>query len=181
MNYTKAKAIVEALIFASPDPISPKRIAELTGLAPSTAESLVKDIQEKYKRDKSGIQVVFVAGGYEMTTRPEVAEYVAKLNVGVRQGLSRPALETLAIIAYKQPITRPELESIRGVRVDSVLNTLLERRLIRVSGRKKAPGRPALYSTTPVFLQWFGLSSMDDLPPLTDLSSSSPPNILGSN
>ena len=116
-----------------------------------------------------------------MTTRPEVAEYVAILNVGVRQGLSRPALEALAIIAYKQPITRPELESIRGVRVDSVLNTLLERRLIRVSGRKKAPGRPALYSTTSVFLQWFGLSSLDDLPPLTDLSSSSLPNILGSN
>ena len=177
MNYSEARAIVEALIFASPGPISQKRIAELLDLAPRTIESIVKDIQDKYRRDKSGIQIVFVAGGYEMTTRPEFADYVSKLNIEVRQSLSHPALETLAIIAYRQPITRPELENIRGVRVDSVLNTLMERRLIRVSGRKKAPGSPALYSTTSTFLQWFGLSSLDELPPLAQASGSLLPNI----
>jgi segregation and condensation protein B len=172
MNYTEARAIVEALIFASPGPISQKRIGELMDLTSRTIESIVKDIQDKYRRDKSGIQIVFVAGGYEMATRPEFADYVSRLNVEVRQSLSRPALETLAIIAYRQPITRPELENIRGVRVDSVLNTLMERHLIRVSGRKKAPGRPALYSTTSAFLQWFGLSSLDELPPLAQASGS---------
>lgn len=177
MNYSEARAIVEALIFASPGPISEKRLGELMELAPRTIESIVRDIQDKYRRDRSGIQIVFVAGGYEMTTRPELAGYVSKLNVEVRQSLSRPALETLAIIAYRQPITRPELENIRGVRVDSVLNTLMERRLIRVSGRKKAPGSPVLYSTTPTFLQWFGLSSLDELPPLAQASGSLLPNI----
>ena len=177
LNYNQAKAIIEALIFASPEPISQKRIAELVHLTPKTIESLVRDIQDAYKQRKSGLQIVFIAGGYKITTRPEFAEYVSHLNVKVRQSLSRPALETLAIIAYRQPITRPELEDIRGVRVDSVLNTLIERNLIRVSGRKRAPGRPALYSTTATFLQWFGLSSLDELPPLDNISDSTLPNI----
>jgi segregation and condensation protein B len=166
MEYSEARAIIEALIFASPGPLSPKRVGEILDLDSRTIESIIRDIKDKYHRDKSGIQIVFVAGGYEMTTRSEYADYVAKLNVGVRQTLSRPALETLAIIAYRQPVTRPELEKIRGVRVDSVLNTLMERRLVRVSGRKKAPGRPALYSTTSGFLRWFGLASLEELPPL---------------
>ncbi len=172
MEYSEARAITEALIFASSGPISSKRIGEIIGLDSRTVDSLIRDIQDKYKRDKSGIQIIHVAGGYEMTTRAEVADYVAKLNVEVRQSLSRPALETLAIIAYKQPITRPELEKIRGVRVASVLNTLIERRLVRISGRKKAPGRPALYSTTSEFLRWFGLASLEELPPLAQGSHS---------
>lgn len=168
MEYSEAKALIEALIFASPGPISPKRIGEIIHLDSRTIESIVRDMEDKYRRDKSGIQIVFVAGGYEMTTKPELADYVSRLNIEVRQSLSRPALETLAIIAYRQPITRPELEHIRGVRVDSVLATLMERRLVRVSGRKKAPGRPALYSTTSTFLRWFGLASLDELPPLAE-------------
>ncbi|NLS44360.1 MAG: SMC-Scp complex subunit ScpB [Firmicutes bacterium] len=172
MEYKEAKALIEALIFASPNPISKNRIEKITGLDPKTIESVIKSMQERYMQSDSGIQIVFVAGGYEMTTKPKFVNYLSKLNVGVRQTISRPALETLAIIAYKQPITKPELENIRGVRADSVLNTLIERHLIRVSGRKRAPGRPALYSTTSEFLRWFGLSSLDELPPLTGDSAS---------
>ncbi|NLJ59347.1 MAG: SMC-Scp complex subunit ScpB [Firmicutes bacterium] len=172
MEYNEARAIIEALIFASPSPISAKRIGEITGLDSKTVQSMVKDVQDKYRRDDSGIQIVFVAGGYEMATKPQFADYVSCLNIEVRQSLSRPALETLAIIAYRQPVTKPELETIRGVRVDSVLNTLMERCLVRVSGRKKAPGRPALYCTTSTFLRWFGLASLDELPPLTEDSDS---------
>ena len=166
MEYSEARAIIEALIFASPSPISSRQMGEILDLDSRTIESIVRDVKDKYRRDKSGIQIVFVAGGYQMATKPECADYVAKLDVGVRQSLSRPALETLAIIAYRQPITRPELEKIRGVRVDSVLNTLMERQLVRMSGRKKAPGRPILYSTTSDFLRWFGLASLEELPPL---------------
>ncbi len=166
MEYKEARAAIEAMVFASPRPVTAREMGEILGIDPRTADAIVDDLRREYDQEGRGMQIVFVAGGYQMATRPAHADYIARLNVGTRQALSRPALETVAMIAYKQPITRAELESIRGVRVDGVLSTLIERGLVRPVGRKKAPGRPVLYGTTPEFLRWFGLASLDDLPPI---------------
>lgn len=166
MEYKEARAAIEAMVFASPRPVTAREMGEILGIDPRTADAIVDDLRREYDQEGRGMQIVFVAGGYQMATRPAHADYIARLNVGTRQALSRPALETVAMIAYKQPITRAELETIRGVRVDGVLSTLIERGLVRPVGRKKAPGRPVLYGTTPEFLRWFGLASLDDLPPI---------------
>ncbi|NLG79399.1 MAG: SMC-Scp complex subunit ScpB [Firmicutes bacterium] len=166
MGYREARAAIEAMVFASPRPITAREMGEILGIDPRTVDAIVDDLRREYDEEGRGVQIVFVAGGYQMATRPAHADYIARLNVGTRQALSRPALETVAMIAYKQPITRAELETIRGVRVDGVLSTLIERGLVRPVGRKKAPGRPVLYGTTPEFLRWFGLASLDDLPPI---------------
>lgn len=166
MEYREARAAIEAMVFASPRPVTAREMGEILGIDPRTADTIVDDLRREYDDEGRGMQIVFVAGGYQMATRPAHADYIARLNVGTRQALSKPALETVAMIAYRQPITRAELETIRGVRVDGVLNTLIERGLVRPVGRKKAPGRPVLYGTTPEFLRWFGLASLDDLPPI---------------
>ncbi len=166
MEYREARSAVEAVTFASPRPISAERIAEILGLDARTVAAILDDLRREYDRERRGMQIVFVAGGYQMATRPEHAGYVARLDVRSRQRLSRAALETIAVIAYRQPITKAEIESVRGVRVDAALGALLERGLIRAVGRKKAPGRPVLYGTTSEFLRWFGLGSLDELPPL---------------
>ncbi|MBC7084223.1 MAG: segregation and condensation protein [Bacillota bacterium] len=166
MEYKEARAAIEAMVFASPRPVTAREMGEILGIDPRTADTIVDDLRREYDEEGRGMQIVFVAGGYQMATRPAHADYIARLNVGTRQALSRAALETVAMIAYKQPITRAELETIRGVRVDGVLSTLIERGLVRPVGRKKAPGRPVLYGTTPEFLRWFGLASLDDLPPI---------------
>ncbi|MCR4402252.1 MAG: SMC-Scp complex subunit ScpB [Firmicutes bacterium] len=166
MEYREARAAIEAMVFASPRPVTAREMGEILGIDVRTADAIVDDLRREYDEKNRGMQIVFVAGGYQMATRPAHADYIARLNVGTRQALSKPALETVAMIAYKQPITRAELEAIRGVRVDGVLNTLIERGLVRPVGRKKAPGRPVLYGTTPEFLRWFGLASLDDLPPI---------------
>ncbi|MGE5588341.1 MAG: SMC-Scp complex subunit ScpB [Clostridia bacterium] len=166
MEYREARAAIEAMVFASPRPVTAREMGEILGIDPRTADTIVDDLRREYDEEGRGMQIVFVAGGYQMATRPAHADYIARLNVGTRQALSKPALETVAMIAYRQPITRAELETIRGVRVDGVLNTLIERGLVRPVGRKKAPGRPVLYGTTPEFLRWFGLASLDDLPPI---------------
>jgi segregation and condensation protein B len=114
--------------------------------------------------------VVYVAGGYQLRSAPEHGHWVRRLLGGRPPRLSRPMLETLAIIAYRQPCTRPEIEAIRGVDADAVVNTLLERRLIRIQGRKDAPGRPILYATTKDFLEVFGLPDLHALPPLAELA-----------
>ncbi len=166
MEYREARAAIEAMVFASPHPVSAREMGEILGVDPRTVDAVIDDLRREYGREGRGMQIVFVAGGYQMATRPEHADYIARLSVGTRQALSRAALETVAMIAYRQPVTRAELEMIRGVRVDGVLGTLMERGLVRPVGRKKAPGRPVLYGTTPEFLRWFGLSSLDDLPPI---------------
>ena len=114
--------------------------------------------------------MVYVAGGYQLRSAPEHGHWVRRLLGGRPPRLSRPMLETLAIIAYRQPCTRPEIEAIRGVDADAVVNTLLERRLIRIQGRKDAPGRPILYATTKDFLEVFGLPDLHALPPLAELA-----------
>lgn len=158
--------IVEALLFASDMPLEPERIREVLGLPDvATARALVDELRARYETSSRGIGISEVAGGYRMVTRAEVAPWLVRLaRARTRARLSRPALETLAIVGYKQPVSRPEIDAVRGVNSDGVIENLLERRLIRVAGRKEAPGRPFLYETTKEFLVAFGLRDLGDLP-----------------
>lgn len=163
MTLAEARVIVEGLIFASERPLGAKEIAEVVGLDPAAVEALVEDIRKRHA--DGALTIRMVAGGYQMVTKPELAPWIEKLGRPViHSPLSTAATETLAIIAYEQPITRAEIELIRGVRSDSAINSLLERGLICEMGRKDAPGRPILYGVTEKFLEHFGLRSMDELP-----------------
>jgi len=129
------------------------------------ARALVEALRERYATADGALTVVEVGGGFRMVTRPEIAPWLVKLaRSRTRSRLSRPSLETLAIIGYRQPVSRPEVDVLRGVNSDAVLDNLLERRLIRIAGRKEAPGRPFLYETTREFLVAFGLRDVGDLP-----------------
>lgn len=167
------QAIVEAVLFSLPRPASIKEIAGVLSVDEGEAADILNRLKATYDRGTRGIQIVEVAHGFQMVTRPCYAPYLEKIEQAGRtpQQLSRAALETLAIIAYREPITRAEIEAIRGVKADAVLATLLDRGLIRESGRKDSVGRPILYSTTPEFLRYFGLKSLDDLPPLQHAGS----------
>ena len=158
--------VVEAMLFASDVPLEAERIREVLDLEnAAAARGLVEELIARYEGEPRGLAIVEVGGGYRMVTRPELAPWLVRLaRARTRVRLSRPALETLAIIAYKQPVSRPELDAVRGVNSDAVLDNLLERRLIRIGGRKEAPGRPFLYETTREFLVAFGLRDLNDLP-----------------
>lgn len=169
MNLIQARAVIEALIFASPEPLTIHQLGEMLGLAKQSVRELVNELIEEYHKGQRGLQIIEVAGGYQMCTHPFCAPYVEKLQRNPRTtSLSQAALETLAIIAYKQPITRAEVEELRGVRVDSAISTLLEKELVRESGRKDAPGRPIIYVTTRQFLKYFGLNDLSELPGVDD-------------
>lgn len=162
----EALAAVEALLFASETPLELERIQEVLDVDREEALAVVSTLQAQYEAPGRGLAIVEVAGGYRMCTRPELAPWLLKLRrAQARARLSRAALETLAIIAYRQPIARPEIEQLRGVSAEGVLAHLLERRLIRVVGRKETPGRPLLYGTTREFLLHFGLRDLSELPP----------------
>jgi len=158
--------IVEALLFASDSPVEAERIQEMLELGSAAeARALVEELRARYEADPRGLSIVEVGGGFRMVTRPEVAPWLVRLaRSRTRSRLSRPALETLAIVAYRQPVSRPEIDAIRGVNSEAVIENLLERRMLRVAGRKDAPGRPFLYETTREFLVAFGLRNLDDLP-----------------
>ena len=158
--------VVEALLFASDVPLEAERIREVLDLEnAAAARGLVEELMTRYEGEPRGLAIVEVGGGYRMVTRPELAPWLVRLaRARTRVRLSRPALETLAIIAYKQPVSRPELDAVRGVSSDAVLDGLLERRLVRIAGRKEAPGRPFLYETTREFMVAFGLRDLNDLP-----------------
>jgi len=158
--------IAEALLFASDVPLGPERIREVLDLeTAAAARELVGELMARYEAEPRGLAIVEVGGGFRMVTRPELAPWLVRLaRARTKVRLSRPALETLAIIAYKQPVSKPELDAVRGVNSDAVLENLLERRLIRVGGRKEAPGRPFLYETTREFMVAFGLRDLNDLP-----------------
>lgn len=158
--------VVEALLFASDIPVEAERIQEVLDL-PSAAEAraLVLDLQSRYEAEDRTLQIVEAGGGFRMVTRPEVAPWLVRLAKSrTRSRLSRSALETLAIVAYRQPVSRPEIDMVRGVNSEAVLEGLLDRRLIRIAGRKDAPGRPFLYETTREFLVAFGLRDLSELP-----------------
>ena len=158
--------VVEALLFASDVPLELGRIREVLDLGHAAeAQALVDELRARYEAQGGGLTIAEVGGGYRMVTRPEIAPWLVRLaRSRTRARLSRPALETLAIIGYKQPVSRPEVDAVRGVNSEGVLESLLDRRLIRIAGRKEAPGRPFLYETTREFLIAFGLRDLADLP-----------------
>jgi segregation and condensation protein B len=164
------EGIIESLLLASGQPVPLARLVDtLDGHDRRAITAALKALMERYERDHRGFRIVHVAGGWQLRSAPEHGPWVRRLLGGRPPRLSRPMLETLAIIAYRQPCTRAEIEAIRGVDADAVVSTLLERRLIRIQGRKEAPGRPLLYGTTRDFLEVFGLPDLAALPPLSDL------------
>ena len=165
------KAIVEALIFASPEPITPKMLFRLLAEEPrEDVTAAIAALKADYG-DRPGLQFVEVAGGYQIVTRPELHDWVRRLfHERSTQRLTVQALETLAVIAYKQPVTALEITEIRGVNTAGVLSTLLERHLIKITGRKNVVGRPFLYATTKEFLIRFGLNDLTELPKVEDMA-----------
>lgn len=159
-------AALEALLFASDAPLPLERVAEVLEIGPEEARAAVEAVRVACEAPGRGIVVVEVGGGVRLVTRPELASVLLRLQrLRLKSRLSRAAVETLAIVAYRQPISRPEVEQLRGVGAESVITHLLERRLVRVVGRRAGPGRPILYGTTREFLEHFGLRDLGDLPP----------------
>lgn len=167
---SRLKSILEALIFVSEQPISLDKMAGVLPDCPrQRLKELLSELEEEYREREGALEIVEVANGYQFRTRPEFSPWIGRLRQQKFARLSRAALETLAIVAYRQPVTRAEAESIRGVDSGAVLGTLLERRLLRILGRKEVAGRPILYGTTPEFLELFGLKSLKDLPTLREI------------
>ncbi len=168
---SELKAVVEALIFASPEPVTVKTLVKLLDTEPQEdILAAIDELKQAYERP-GGLQMVEVAGGYQIVTRPELHEWVRRLfHERTTSKLSVASLETLAVVAYKQPITGPEIAEIRGVNTAGVLGTLIERKLVKIVGRKQVVGRPFLYGTTREFLTRFGLNDLSDLPKVEDMS-----------
>ncbi|HYD46923.1 MAG TPA: SMC-Scp complex subunit ScpB, partial [Terriglobales bacterium] len=171
---TKLARIIESVLFAAGAPLTIKRISDILGgprRGPSNKEiaAALAQLEREYAPGQRGIQMVQVAGGYQLRTARENAEWVRSVFRERPTRLGRAQMETLAIIAYRQPVTRAEIEAIRGVDADSAVTNLLGRRLIKIAGRKEAVGRPLLYATTPEFLEAFGLKDLAELPSLKEL------------
>jgi segregation and condensation protein B len=169
----EVRAVLEALIYVSPHPLTPRDIEKVLGGVPKKAwQAALEEIRAEYARDGRGLQLVEVAGGFQITTRPEYNDWVRELlDPRAPTRLSVQALETLAVIAYKQPVTLPEIIDLRGVKSGGVIKTLLEKRLIRITGRKEVVGRPMLYGTTREFLLHFGLKDVGDLPRIEEFAA----------
>lgn len=170
MKQGQVKRIIEALLFASDKPLTVAQVKEVLEEPDIGAiKSAVEELKREYKDSGRSFDIAEIAGGYQIITDPAYAPWLQKLYRKSRtEKLSHPSLETLAIIAYRQPITRLEIEDIRGVNVDGVLRTLMERDLVRINGRKQIPGRPFFYGTTRNFLEFFALQSLQDLPKLEE-------------
>ncbi|MBP1988942.1 SMC-Scp complex subunit ScpB [Paenibacillus eucommiae] len=173
MNYRQMKSVIEGLLFAAGDEgLDAKQIAEVMEQDVKLITDLVVELKGDMKRDKRGIQIVEIAGAFQLTTLVEHAPFFERLAYSPsRSSLSQAALETLSIVAYKQPITRVEIEEIRGVKSDRALHTLSAKDLIEEQGRAEAVGRPILYRTTKSFLDYFGLSSLQELPEPTSFQN----------
>jgi segregation and condensation protein B len=165
-------AIIESMVFASPEPLTIKQLLKLLETEPrEEVDAAVEELKHRYDARGGGLQLVEVAGGLQIVTRPELHEWVRRMfHERTTQKLSVQALETVAVIAYKQPITAAEVAEIRGVNTSGVLGTLLERGLIKISGRKQVVGRPFLYATTREFLDRFGLRDLGELPKVEDMA-----------
>ncbi len=172
MAKQEAENIIQALLFTTDKPLTAQVIAAAADIQPKEVEEAVDRINIRLRESNSPVMIKQVAGGYEFLTLPEYAPYIKKLYKNrFLARLSKPAMEVLAIIAYKQPITKQEVEVIRGVNSDGVYHTLLERKLIKIAGRKESPGRPLLYGTTKEFMQYLGINSLEELPKLDEIKS----------
>jgi segregation and condensation protein B len=180
MEREDIKSIIESLLFVADGPVTIQRLGEvLEGVEKEDVRAALDEIQAELENNRSGIRLVEVAGGYQLRTAKVNADWVKKFLGGRPARMGRATLETLAIIAYRQPITRAEIEAIRGVDVDGVINTLLERSLIRAVARKDVPGRPFLYGTTAEFLQLFNLKDLTHLPTLKEMEEIALPEMPG--
>jgi segregation and condensation protein B len=178
MEREDVKSILESLLLVADGPQSVRRFSEvLDGVDEDTIESTLRELQSELDMQNRGIRLAEVAGGYQLRTPKVNADWVKKFLGGRPARMGKATLETLAIIAYRQPITRAEIEAIRGVDVDGVIATLLERNLIRAVARKDVPGRPFLYGTTPEFLQLFNLQDLSHLPTLKEMEEISLPEV----
>ena len=176
METEKLTAIIEALIFASEKPLKVKYIEQVMSvidLGELTIPGLIEALKAGYASEESGIELVEVAEGWQFRTKPQFAEWIKRLNTVRPSKLSAPAMETLAIVAYRQPITRAEIDYVRGVDSGGVIKTLLDKRLIKIIGKKELPGRPLVYGTTQEFLEVFSLKDISALPNLQDMKQMS--------
>jgi segregation and condensation protein B len=182
MNDFEIRPILESLFFVSDSPIRLETLVEI--LPEANKEEIIegiRQIQAEYENSSKGIELAEIAGGYQFRTKPDCAAWVSRLKKVRAIKLSQAALETLAIVAYRQPVIRPAVEEIRGVDSGSVLHTLMEKGLIRVMGRKELPGRPIVYGTTKAFLELFGLNSLSDLPTLKEIQPPATPEAILEN
>ena len=170
MEASEKRRIVEALILSSPEPISAAKIADIIPYCDAgQAKDLVNELNTEYVEQDRSFEIWEVAGGFQIRTRAEFSGYLQKLQKERALRLSQAALETMAIIAYRQPVTRAEIEDVRGVDAGATVKSLLDRQLIRIAGQREVPGRPMLYGTTRRFLEVFGLERLKDLPTLREL------------
>ncbi|HUK40657.1 MAG TPA: SMC-Scp complex subunit ScpB [Candidatus Acidoferrales bacterium] len=179
MERDEIKSIIESLLFVADGPVTLQRLQEVIEGSKDEIRSALSALQEELENGARGVRLVEVAGGYQIRTAKINAEWVKKFLGGRPARMGRATLETLAIIAYRQPITKAEIEAIRGVDVDGVINTLLERDLIRAVARKDVPGRPFLYGTTQQFLELFKLKDLTDLPTLKETDEIALPEVAG--
>lgn len=180
MEREDIKSIIESLLFVADGPLTIQKLGEvLEGVGKADLRSTLDELQAELENSRRGIRLVEVAGGYQLRTPKINADWIKKFLGGRPARMGRATLETLAIIAYRQPITRAEIEAIRGVDVDGIINALLDRSLIRAVARKDVPGRPFLYGTTPEFLQLFNLKDLTHLPTLKEMEEITLPAIPG--
>lgn len=170
LDIKEVKAVIEGLLFTSGEPLSRDDIAEILQIDKRTAGKIISEMKDEFVKDRRGIQIIEFNNKYQLGTRPEHSKFIRRLlKTQSKQSLSRAAVETAAIIAYKQPITRQKVDSIRGVKCDRIIASLVEKKLIKEMGRMDTPGRPILYGTTDEFLKYFGLKTLTDLPALTEV------------
>ncbi|MDT8441029.1 MAG: SMC-Scp complex subunit ScpB [Desulfuromonadales bacterium] len=178
MDTADLKPLVEALIFAADGPVRLERLVEVIGLETEPVAVALAELERDYAAQRRGFFLQQVAGGYQLRTRPEYADDLRRFGRGRPFKLTRPALESLAIIAYRQPVTRAEVEYLRGVDSGSVIKTLLEKQLVRILGKKDVPGKPMIYGTTRQFLELFGLTDLSALPTLREFNELLPEQTL---
>ncbi len=181
MDDKEAKSILEALLFISGEPLTIEILKNILEINSDEIKRIISELINEYQLKNPGLLITEVGGGVQMVTNPACAPWVKKLlATALPARLSQQSLETMAIVAYKQPIIKAEIEALRGVNSDGVLKTLLERRLIKILGRKEVPGRPLIYGTTKEFLQYFGLKGLTELPTLKEfqeVESIEPPQV----
>lgn len=169
LSKNKIKSVIESLLFVSDEPVSAEKIIEiLEETDRATVKESLAEIKLDFEREERGIVLVEVAGGYQLRTSPKNSQYIFRLNKLKPAKLSRAAIETLSIIAYRQPITKQEVEAIRGVDSGWTIKSLLEKNLVKIIGKKDEPGNPLIYATTKEFLEFFNLKTLDDLPTLKE-------------
>ncbi|HIT86344.1 MAG TPA: SMC-Scp complex subunit ScpB [Candidatus Coprocola pullicola] len=169
MKLTELEAVAEALLFISGEAVPIGVIAQTMEMDKATTKAIVMALAEKYEKEKRGLRIIEIDNGYQMCTAAECFEYIRNMYKSPkRQAMTQALLETLAIIAYKQPITKAQIEEIRGVSADHAVNKLMEKKLICETGRLNVPGKPILFGTTNEFLRYFGFKSTNELPPLKE-------------